>query len=141
MRFLSFLRRDPKPAPPEPAAAAPVTAPAAGDAAPANMTSAELSPEERALEALRGVDDPEVGINVADLGHVYGLEIDADSIGVRLALTSPSCPLGDHIAGEAETALRRVFPDLARIDVAIVHRPPWGPERISENGRRQLGWR
>jgi metal-sulfur cluster biosynthetic enzyme len=56
-------------------------------------------------------------------------------------MTSPSCPLGDHIAGEAERSLHRAFPDARRIDVEIVREPPWGPERISENGRRRLGSR
>jgi metal-sulfur cluster biosynthetic enzyme len=129
MNLLSFLRRSPRPAPPE-SAGPPDGGPARADA-PA---------EQRALEALRGVDDPELGIDVVDLGLVYGIEIGSDAIAVRLAMTSPSCPLGDHIAGEAERALRRAFPDARRIGVEIVHEPPWGPERISESGRRRLGW-
>jgi metal-sulfur cluster biosynthetic enzyme len=131
MSFPSLLRRNRTAAPPEPRAVA----------APEGAPDAAAPTEERVLDALRAVDDPEIGINVVDLGLVYGVAIAGNSLAVRLTMTTPSCPLGDHIVGEAEQALRRAFPELARVAVELVFEPPWGPERISEAARRQLGWR
>nr|WP_229119699.1 metal-sulfur cluster assembly factor [Enemella evansiae] len=92
--------------------------------------------EEELLEALKDVVDPELGINVVDLGLVYGLHVDDDSsVTVDMTLTSAACPLTDVIEDQTDTALK----DLAtRTAINWVWMPPWTPEKISDDGRDQL---
>lgn len=91
------------------------------------------------LQALRGVNDPEIGINIVDLGLVYRAERTPDGIDVAFSLTTPSCPLGEMLIDEAREVLQRRFPDAASIHVELVWDPPWSPDRMSEAARRQLG--
>lgn len=94
--------------------------------------------KERALAALREVVDPELGINVVDLGLVYGVEADWDRIRVRLTMTTPACPLGEQIVRDAEYVLRSLGAKEVRVE--LVWDPPWSPERMSEEAKRILGW-
>ena len=88
------------------------------------------------LEALRDVVDPELGINVVDLGLVYGVDVDAEKIAtVDMTLTSAACPLTDVIEEQAREALDGVVTDFR---INWVWMPPWGPEHITEDGREQL---
>ena len=104
----------------------------AGDAAPL----AETQENEDVLEALRDVVDPELGINVVDLGLVYGVTLDADRIAsIDMTLTSAACPLTDVIEDQAREALEGVVSDFR---INWVWLPPWGPEHITEDGREQL---
>ncbi|MGO9785155.1 MAG: metal-sulfur cluster assembly factor [Streptosporangiaceae bacterium] len=114
---------------PAPEEAAPAGAPAAG--APAGSSATE-----DVLEALRDVVDPELGINVVDLGLVYGVTLDADrNASIDMTLTSAACPLTDVIEDQAREALEGVVPDFR---INWVWLPPWGPESITEDGREQL---
>jgi metal-sulfur cluster biosynthetic enzyme len=139
MSWLPFWRHRPASVPPKPAAAgtsldmAPPSPAVPGRPAPSAI-------ESRALDALHGVNDPELGINIVDLGLVYEVEANGGRLRVRLAMTTPSCPLGEHLTGEAERALRRALPEVGRIEVDLVRDPPWSPERMTEAARRQLGW-
>ena len=91
---------------------------------------------EDVLEALRDVVDPELGINVVDLGLVYGVDVDAEKIAtVDMTLTSAACPLTDVIEDQAREALDGVVTDFR---INWVWMPPWGPEHITEDGREQL---
>lgn len=95
---------------------------------------------ERALRALRNVIDPELGVNVVDLGLVYRLEVEATGrIGVELSMTTPACPLGDHIMHEVEERLR-ALPGVRDANVQLVWSPPWDPSRMSAQVRALLGW-
>ncbi|MGH3227182.1 MAG: metal-sulfur cluster assembly factor [Streptosporangiaceae bacterium] len=98
---------------------------------------AELTPEqEDVLEALRDVVDPELGINVVDLGLVYGVDVDAERVAtIDMTLTSAACPLTDVIEDQARDALEGVVTDFR---INWVWLPPWGPESITEDGREQL---
>jgi metal-sulfur cluster biosynthetic enzyme len=96
--------------------------------------------EDAVWDALRTVDDPEVGMNVVDLGLVYGVEVQDRDVSVRITMTSPACPLGDVIADNAAAAIRAAAPGAGKIDVALVWDPPWTPERMSEAARRRFGW-
>jgi len=98
-----------------------------------------VSPE-AVRAALREVVDPEVGVNVVDLGLVYEVTVEGDTISVDLAMTSAACPLGSHLKGEAEAAIRRHLPAATRVEVALVDEPPWTPERMNEAARAALGW-
>lgn len=93
----------------------------------------------RALDALREVIDPELGINVVDLGLVYGLEVDAGRVHVRLTMTTAACPLGEQIVRDAEQRLRAVD-GVDQVQVELVWEPPWGPERMSDEAKATLGW-
>src|ERR1700759_5170217 len=117
------------------------TAPAA-DAAEATEAPAEGSPlvqnqeNEDILEALRDVVDPELGINVVDLGLVYGVTLDGDrNVSIDMTLTSAACPLTDVIEDQAREALEGVVNDFR---INWVWLPPWGPDNITEDGREQL---
>ncbi|OYO23130.1 metal-sulfur cluster biosynthetic enzyme [Enemella dayhoffiae] len=96
----------------------------------------EKPSEDDLYEALKDVVDPELGINVVDLGLVYGLHVDDDSaVTVDMTLTSAACPLTDVIEDQTNTALQ----DLAsRTAINWVWMPPWTPEKISDDGRDQL---
>jgi metal-sulfur cluster biosynthetic enzyme len=101
-------------------------------------TAGETVPQEveDVLEALRDVVDPELGINVVDLGLVYGVDVDAEKIAtVDMTLTSAACPLTDVIEEQAREALDGVVTDFR---INWVWMPPWGPEHITEDGREQL---
>jgi metal-sulfur cluster biosynthetic enzyme len=97
----------------------------------------ELTPEqEDVLEALRDVVDPELGINVVDLGLVYGVDVDAERVAtIDMTLTSAACPLTDVIEDQAREALEGLVTDFR---INWVWMPPWGPESITEDGREQL---
>ena len=88
------------------------------------------------LEALRDVVDPELGINVVDLGLVYGVNVDAERIAtIDMTLTSAACPLTDVIEDQAREALDGIVTDFR---INWVWMPPWGPEKITDDGRDQL---
>ena len=99
--------------------------------------TAQLTQEqEDLLEALRDVVDPELGINVVDLGLVYGVDVDAERIAtIDMTLTSAACPLTDVIEDQAREALDGLVADFR---INWVWMPPWGPENITEDGREQL---
>ncbi len=99
---------------------------------PAELTSEQ----EDVLEALRDVVDPELGINVVDLGLIYGVDVDAERIAtIDMTLTSAACPLTDVIEDQAREALEGVVADFR---INWVWMPPWGPESITDDGREQL---
>jgi metal-sulfur cluster biosynthetic enzyme len=97
----------------------------------------DANPEiEDLLEALRDVVDPELGINVVDLGLVYGVSVDTDRIAtIDMTLTSAACPLTDVIEDQTQVALDGLVSDFR---INWVWLPPWGPEKITEDGREQL---
>jgi metal-sulfur cluster biosynthetic enzyme len=97
-------------------------------------------PEPEALQdVLRAVIDPEVGMNIVDLGLVYRLAIENGVVVVEMTMTSPACPLGDLITEEVDDALRKHLPPSTPIDIRLVWVPPWTPERMSETSRRHFG--
>lgn len=89
-------------------------------------------------EVLRGVSDPELGINIVDLGLVYRIETTGNRILVEMTLTSPSCPFSSSLPAEVESLLRDRFAAY-EVEVALVWEPHWTPERIADDVRRQLG--
>lgn len=112
---------------------------------PATETSeqAELSAEdikqlEDIEEAMRDVVDPELGINVVDLGLVYGISVNQDNIAtIDMTLTSAACPLTDVIEDQSRNALVRSGL-VEELEINWVWMPPWGPDKITEDGREQL---
>lgn len=100
---------------------------------------AEALTEERARAALKGVIDPEIGVNIVDLGLIYGLEVSPDRIDVRMTMTSPTCPMGDLLMDEVESALDRLAPGIP-VHLELVWDPPWSPEKMSPETRDHFGW-
>lgn len=96
---------------------------------------------EAVAEVMQDVLDPELGINVVDLGLLYGVQVDDDNVAtLDMTLTSPACPLNEVIEEQARQALTS-GPDGGLVsDVRInwVWIPPWGPDKITEEGREQL---
>jgi metal-sulfur cluster biosynthetic enzyme len=91
------------------------------------------------IDALRDVLDPELGIDIVDLGLVYGVDIDDADIHVRLTMTTAAGPLGEQLVADTEHRLRATG-HASAIEVEIVREPAWGPERMTDAARRALGW-
>jgi metal-sulfur cluster biosynthetic enzyme len=95
-----------------------------------------------AWEALHEVIDPELGLDVVDLGLVYDVGIDdADWVRVTMTLTTPGCPVPESVPGEAETAVAWALGPSTPVAVDVVWEPPWTPERISDAAAERLGYR
>jgi metal-sulfur cluster biosynthetic enzyme len=95
--------------------------------------------EDDVLEAMKDVVDPELGINVVDLGLVYGVDIsDEQVVTLDMTLTSAACPLTDVIEDQAHSALAGPSGIAKDVKINWVWLPPWGPDKITEEGREQL---
>ena len=99
-----------------------------------------LPTEERVREALRLVDDPEVGMSIVDLGLVYRIDIRPGLVRVELTMTSAACPLGDLITDSARRTVSAALPQDMAVDVVLVWDPPWTPDMMSESARQTFGW-
>ena len=106
------------------------------DEAPAELPAYKSALLEDVEEAMRDVVDPELGVNVVDLGLVYGIDVDDNNVAViDMTLTSAACPLTDVITDQTEQALEGLVNEVA---INWVWMPPWGPDKITEDGREQL---
>jgi metal-sulfur cluster biosynthetic enzyme len=94
--------------------------------------------KEKIIEQLRTVLDPELGINVVDLGLIYDININEGNVFILMTLTTPGCPLHDSIVGGVKRALADIE-GIKDVDVEITWNPPWTPERMSEQALQQLG--
>ncbi len=95
-----------------------------------------LALEDDVIEAMKDVVDPELGINVVDLGLVYGAQVHADNtVTLDMTLTSAACPLTDVIEDQTRAALAPLVDD---VRINWVWMPPWGPDKITDDGRDQL---
>lgn len=92
-----------------------------------------------AEQALRRVIDPELGINIVDLGLLYRLEAREGMIEADIGLTSPSCPLADYIVGQACDAIRQAVPSRIAVKVRLDRDRRWSPDMLSADAKRQLG--
>ena len=123
------LAGTPPEAPPEEAAPVP-GAPAGSSTERANAVR----------QALKHIYDPEIPMNIIDLGLIYGLDwADEGHLTIRMTMTSPGCPVIESLANAVKEAAEAV-PGVARAEVDVVWEPPWGPERMSEFAKRQLGF-
>lgn len=96
-----------------------------------------LRPVEAALE---GVVDPEMSLDIVNLGLVYGVKVTPDRIDVALTMTSAACPMTELIVEDVHDTLAREVADGRAIDVAVVWDPPWSPARMSARARDAMGW-
>lgn len=89
-------------------------------------------------EALRDVYDPEIPVNVLDLGLIYDIQVGEGQVYVQMTLTAPGCGMGPYIAQNAEWRISEVE-GVDNVEVEMVFDPPWNPEMITEDGKKLLG--
>ncbi|WP_243030759.1 metal-sulfur cluster assembly factor [Thermus altitudinis] len=95
--------------------------------------------EEQAWNLLRTVYDPELGLDVVNLGLIYELKVEPPRAYVRMTLTTPGCPLHDSMGDAVRQALSRL-PGVEAVEVELTFEPPWTPDRLSPEARQLLGW-
>ncbi len=101
----------------------------------------EPSPvEERIRAALREVIDPEVGMNVVDLGLIYGIEVAENHVRVSMTMTTPACPMGSYLTDRVREVVQQAWPEAGDVEVDLVWDPPWDPHMMSDHARRHFGW-
>lgn len=103
-----------------------------------NAVTSELPTEEQVREALKVVKDPEIPVNVVDLGLVYEIDVqESGHVDIAMTLTSIGCPVQDLIRADAELAVSRLD-GVKSVTVDFIWDPPWGPDKMSEDGKRQM---
>jgi metal-sulfur cluster biosynthetic enzyme len=99
------------------------------------------SPEPEELRALlTQVIDPEVGMNIVDLGLVYDVRVVAGRVEVDITMTTPSCPMGGMIVDEARSIVTAAVPPDTEVQVNLVWEPPWDASMMSKHAREHFGW-
>ena len=93
---------------------------------------------ESVLEALKDVYDPEIPVNVVDLGLVYDCQVEGGDVRIKMTLTFPGCGMGPYIAQQAEWRIAEIE-EVEDVEVEMVYEPPWSSEMISEDGKAHLG--
>ena len=94
---------------------------------------------EAVIDALKDIFDPEIPVNIYDLGLIYGVDVTADGhAAVTMTLTTPHCPVAESMPGEVEMRVAAV-PRIAFADVNLVWDPPWDPQKMSDDARLELG--
>jgi metal-sulfur cluster biosynthetic enzyme len=104
------------------------------------MAVLALPDDDAVREALRQVDDPEAGMNIVDLGLVYGIEVAADAVRVDLTMTTAACPMAEMIADSAREVINAIVPAGTAIEVRLVWDPPWTPDKMTGVAREHFGW-
>jgi metal-sulfur cluster biosynthetic enzyme len=98
--------------------------------------------EDHIREALKQVIDPELFVNIVDLGLIYGVEVEEvegkSNVKIDMTMTSPACPAGPQLIQQSKTAVG-ALPDVINVEVKLVMTPPWTPDRMTEDARDQLG--
>jgi len=109
--------------------------------APANLSEQEIQAlQEKIVEALRSCYDPEIPVNVYDLGLIYDTRVEPTGrVYVKMTLTAPGCPAAGVLPGEVEDKIT-VLPKVAEVKVDVVWDPPWTKDRMSEAAKLQLGF-
>jgi metal-sulfur cluster biosynthetic enzyme len=98
--------------------------------------------EDHVREALKQVIDPELFINIVDLGLIYGVELEEaeekSNVKIDMTMTSPACPAAPQLIQQSKTVLG-ALPDVGTVEIKLVMTPPWSPDRMTEDARDQLG--
>ncbi len=116
---------------------------AAAPAAPGPFAPASSGPyaerERQMTEKLKQIYDPEIPMNIVDLGLIYGFEWSGDAVKLKMTLTAPGCPVAGILADEIKSALEKV-PNVHEATIEMIWDPPWTPDRMSEFAKRQFGY-
>jgi len=108
----------------------------ASDAPPAEPPQVT---EEKVLEILSNVYDPEIPIDIVNLGLIYGIEIDGGNVRIEMTMTAPGCPASTQIAGESRLLVEEI-PGVESVDIELVWDPPWDPSKMSEEAQQSLNF-
>ena len=111
----------------------------AGDVQGSAQGNGDGLSEEQVLDALRNVFDPELGVNIVDLGLVYSVKLEGGVVHIEYTLTTMGCPIGPLIEQQMAQLLATV-PGVETVDAEMVLRPPWSPEMMSEEAKAALGF-
>ncbi len=98
-----------------------------------------MATKDEVLASLKAVIDPEVGVNIVDLGLVYGVVIDGGSVKVTMTMTTAACPVTEYMKTQARAAVLGALPEISDVQVDMVWDPPWKPAMMSEAAKRKLG--
>jgi metal-sulfur cluster biosynthetic enzyme len=110
------------------------------ESAPTSGSAGPYAERERLItENLKQIYDPEIPMNIVDLGLIYGFEWAGDDVKLKMTLTAPGCPVAGILAEEVKAAVEKV-PQVHSATVDMVWDPPWTPERMSEFAKRQFGY-
>ncbi|HXG67536.1 MAG TPA: SUF system Fe-S cluster assembly protein [Blastocatellia bacterium] len=97
-----------------------------------------MSIEEQVIETLKGIYDPEIPVNIYDLGLIYGVAVDpSGKVDIKMTLTAPNCPVAGSLPVEVESKVQAV-PGVTDVNVELVFDPPWCSDRMSEAAKLQL---
>lgn len=106
-----------------------------------SLANASIAPtRERIHAALAQVIDPEIGVNIVDLGLVYDIDSDSDGWRIALTMTSPACPMGQSILDDVRAVIDTSLTIGTCVDIDLVWEPPWDPSMMSDAARDALGW-
>lgn len=100
----------------------------------------KMPTEEEVRNVLRNVIDPEVGLNIVDLGLIYGVGISDNRLHIDLTMTTQACPMSEMILDNARQMLAALLPADAEIELNLVWEPPWNPGKMGEYARHYFGW-
>ncbi|MDD5067916.1 MAG: iron-sulfur cluster assembly protein [bacterium] len=95
--------------------------------------------QETVMNSLKNVFDPEIPVNIVDLGLIYGVDVKDDNVTVDMTLTASGCPMASYVSKMAEDELKKIA-GIKEIKVNIVWEPPWSPDMMSEDAKKKLGW-
>lgn len=96
--------------------------------------------EAEVRQTLKLVMDPEVGINIVDLGLVYAVELEPETVNIQMTMTSPTCPLHAVVTRNAEETIRANIKQARAVNIELVWDPPWEPGMMSSEAKQILGW-
>ena len=94
--------------------------------------------EETVLENLKQIIDPEVGINIVDMGLIYGVDIKDETVGITMTLTSPACPAGGQLVNGTQHVTQQLE-GVDEVNIDVVWTPPWSPEMMTDDAKDELG--
>jgi metal-sulfur cluster biosynthetic enzyme len=91
------------------------------------------------MKALRGCYDPEIAVNVVDLGLIYGVRVDRGRVRIKMTLTTPGCPMHGLITEEIKEKVKKVK-GVKEVNIDLTFKPPWTPDRMAKDVKKKLGW-
>ena len=104
------------------------------------MTATPMPDDEAVREALRQVDDPEAGMNIVDLGLVYGVEVTGSAVEIDLTMTTAACPMTEMIVEQVRNVVEAIAPQGIAVNVHLVWDPPWTPDKMTGIAKEHFGW-
>ena len=102
------------------------------------MREIAMVTEEVVLEQIKQVIDPDVGLNIVDMGLIYGVDINDDIVDITMTLTSPGCPAAPQLLNGSQTVVQQLD-GVEEVNINVVWTPPWDPEMMSEEAKDELG--